>query len=437
MKSAVQRGLDPRAIIAKAPMHFHQVAAVLICVILNAMDGFDVLSISFASPGIAEEWQINKAALGLVLSIELIGMAAGSLLLGHIADRIGRQPTALACLIIMTFGMWVTTHVTNLNTLAASRLFTGLGIGGMLAVTSALVAEYANDKWRAACVTLMAAGYPLGAIIGGSIASKLLQTGDWRDVFWLGSIMSALCLPLVFILPEPVGALMQRRPANLLEKVNRSLKRLGHAPVAKLPADAPIQSKTSIGDLFSPVLRRTTALLTAAYFCHITTFYFILKWVPKIVVDMGFSQSAAGGVLVWTNVGGLLGALLFSLLSIKFSLRVLLMVTMVASAVMVAVFGQVHSGLGQLSLAAATGGFFANAGIVGLYALITASFPTAVRAGGTGFVIGLGRGGAALGPIIGGSLLAAGFALPVVAAFIALGSLGAALVLRWLPKISS
>jgi MFS family permease len=87
---------DPRITIDEAPMGALQIAAVAITVGLNALDGFDVLSISFAAPGIATEWGIDRAALGVVLSMELIGMAVGSMLLGGVADRIGRRRTILA-----------------------------------------------------------------------------------------------------------------------------------------------------------------------------------------------------------------------------------------------------------------------------------------------------------------------------------------------------
>ncbi len=70
---------DPRDIIADAPMRRGQIAAVAVAIGLNALDGFDVLSISFASPGIAKDWGIDRAALGIVLSMELIGMAVGSI----------------------------------------------------------------------------------------------------------------------------------------------------------------------------------------------------------------------------------------------------------------------------------------------------------------------------------------------------------------------
>ncbi len=82
-----------------------QFAVVVITVLLNAMDGFDVASIAFASPGIAREWGIARGALGFVLSMELIGMGLGSFLLGGIADKIGRRPTLMACLVVMASGM--------------------------------------------------------------------------------------------------------------------------------------------------------------------------------------------------------------------------------------------------------------------------------------------------------------------------------------------
>ena len=428
---------DPRKTMADAPMTRQQVIAIGVCVLLNALDGFDVLSISFASPGIAKEWGIDRAALGVVLSMELIGMAVGSVLLGQMADRIGRKVTALGCLFVMALGMLATTQVRSVEMLAATRLFTGFGIGGMLATTNALVAEYASDKWRGAAVAIMAAGYPMGAIAGGAIASNLLATGGWRDVFWLGTCMTALCIPLIpWLLPEPAGSLIQRRMGDTLTAVNRSLKALGHEPVAALPPPEPDAPRAGLRDLFARGMAPVTILLTLAYFFHIMTFYFILKWVPKIVVDMGFSPSSAGGVLVWANVGGLIGGLLFSALSLRFTLRGLLAAFMIASTVMVTVFGQGHADLQSLSWAAAAGGFCTNAGVVGLYALVAGSFPTAIRAGGTGFVIGLGRGGAAFGPVVGGLLFQAGLGLPAVAGIMACGSLIGAAALFALPRQS-
>ena len=430
-------GADVRRLIDEAPMGRLQIAAIILCVLLNALDGFDVLAISFASPGIAAEWGVERAALGLVLSMELIGMAFGSMLLGGLADRIGRRPTILLCLIVMAAGMLGATRAFDILSLSAIRLITGLGIGGMLACTNAMVAELANARARSLAVAVMAAGYPVGAILGGSVASMLLVAGDWRDVFLFGAIVTGIFLPLAFfLLPESIAFLLQRRPQGALDRINALLRRMGHAPIDALPPPDDAAPKASFSALFAPGLARITILLTAAYFAHIMTFYFILKWVPKIVVDMGYAPSAAGGVLVWANVGGLFGALLLSILSWRVNIRALVIAAMLASAAMVGIFGQGQSSLSGLALIAAVAGFFTNAGVVGLYAIIAQSFPTSVRGGGTGVVIGIGRGGAALGPVIAGLLFSLNVGLPMVALSMALGSLVGAIALLALRPVA-
>ena len=174
-----------------------QIIAVAMTVALNALDGFDVLSISFASPGIADEWGINRGALGIVLAMELIGMGAGSIILGRVADRLGRRRTMLGCLVIMVLGMFMVTTAKSIAILSVWRVITGLGIGGMLASINAVAAEFSNARRKHLSVSLMTIGYPIGAVIGGTIAAQLLKAYDWRSVFYLGTAMTALCIPLV------------------------------------------------------------------------------------------------------------------------------------------------------------------------------------------------------------------------------------------------
>jgi len=182
-----------------------QIIAIAMTIVLNALDGFDVLAISFASPGIAEEWGINRSALGIVLSMELIGMALGSVFLGGLADRIGRRKTTLGCLVGMSIGMYMATTVTGLVDLSIWRIITGLGIGGMLASVNAMV---------------------------------------------------AMCIPLVyFLVPESVHWLAHKQPKGALEEINRTLKRMGHAAISALPAPEALSS----GTLFYPAILDTAA----------------------------------------------------------------------------------------------------------------------------------------------------------------------------------
>lgn len=406
-----------------------QIIAVAITIGLNALDGFDVLSISFASPGIAAEWGIDRAALGIVLSMELIGMAFGSIFIGRVADRIGRRPTTLGCLIVMALGMFMVTTTHSLYTLSAWRVLTGLGIGGMLAAVTAVAAEFSNGRNQNLCISIMAIGYPIGAVVGGSIASALLETHGWRSVFYIGTAASLLFIPLTYFwIPESVHWLTRKQPAGALQKINATLTRLGHEVVESLPR-IQATAKQRASDIFSPALIATTVLVSVAYFLHITTFYFIVKWVPKIVVDMGFAASSAGFVLVWTNVGGAIGGAVFGLLTLRFGLKPLTIAVLLLSTVAVTLFGRTPPDLTRLSLICACAGFCTNAGIVGLYSILAQAFPTHVRASGTGFAVGFGRGGSIVAPILAGFLFTGGLKLPAVALAMSLGSTLAAGVL--------
>ncbi|MES2496484.1 MAG: MFS transporter [Pseudomonadota bacterium] len=426
---------DVRTMLAAAPMRRVQIVVVALCIALNALDGFDVLAISFAAPGIAQEWAIDRAALGVVLSMELFGMAAGSVLIGNLADRIGRRPVILGCLVVMAIGMFAAAAATGLTMLCVTRVFTGLGIGGMLSSTSAMVAEYSNDKRRSLNVALNIAGYSTGAILGGLVAAWLLEIGDgWRSVFHFGGVMTLVALPLaIFFLPESVEALIARRPAGTLDKVNRVLARIGHAPVAALPARPERVEKPSIGTLFSSDYGKVTILLTMAYFAQIMLFYYVQKWIPKIVVDMGFDAASAGRVLVGANVGNLSGAVLIGLAAQRFSVRPLVIAAMLAGFVAIGLFGLGFQDLTRLTIMAAIAAFFINAGVVGLYPILAATYPAGLRASGTGFVIGIGRGGSALGPLVAGALFTSGAGLLTVSMVMGAGGLVAAAMLFLLP----
>src|SRR5262245_35143861 len=246
---------DPRDVLAHSPMSRLQILVVGVTIALNALDGFDILSISFASPGIALGWGIDRAALGIVLSMELIGMAIGSMCLGGVADKIGRRRTVLGCITVMAFGMFMATTVKGLVDLSIWRVITGLGIGGMLAAINAVSAEFSSLRRRDLSVSLMSIGYPVGAVTGGLLASRLLVSNDWRSVFYLGAAATTILIPIVFFLvPESIHWLAHKRPANALDQINKTLRRLGHAEVGSLPTPAAASRKLSVGDIFRPGL---------------------------------------------------------------------------------------------------------------------------------------------------------------------------------------
>jgi benzoate transport len=422
---------NPRQIIDSNPMSLLQKVAIAITIGLNALDGFDVLSISYASPGITKEWHADAATMGWVLSMELIGMAVGSVLLGGVADKIGRRPTILGCLCVMALGMFFASEATSINELLGWRLLTGLGIGGMLASINALAAEFSNQKWRALCMAVMVIGYPLGGIFGGLAVPHLLADGGWRAIFHYGAIATAVFIPLVVLfVPESASFLERRRPANALPRINRTLSRFGFGAIDALAEPTPEARRASIFDILKPGFLSITLLATLAYAAHVITFYYILKWVPKIGVDfMHYPPPAAAGVLWWANLGGATGGAIFGLLTLRFGLKRMTMIAMVMSSLTVAWFGRGQSDLAAMSAMVFTIGLFTNSAIVGFYSIFARIFPTHVRATGTGFAIGMGRAGSAFGPALAGYLFKADMGLQTVSIIMATGSLIAAVAL--------
>ena len=409
--------------LADGPMHWRQIAAVAVASALNALDGFDVQAISFAAPGVAEQFGVDQLELGVILSFELFGMAIGSILLGNVADRIGRRPTIFGCLIAMGLGMALVPLSEAIWHIAILRVFTGLGVGGMLAATNAIVSEVTNDRRRSLCIAILVVGYPMGAILGGSLSARLLELGDWRLVFLVGAAAAAILLPLTAaFVPESIGYIAHRGGVGAVARVNAILERFGKPATAGLAMEdnAP---PGRMRDLFSPALRWITVLLALGYFTHIISFYFILKWFPKIIVDMGFTQPEAVGVLVWANVGGACGVIALGLLSSYLNIRTLTLATLLGSTLSLALFGQSAANLPTLTLLAALAGFFTNAAIGGFYSLFGHNFPVSSRAGGTGFAIGIGRGGAIISPILAGALFLENVDLSVVAVVMGTGSL--------------
>jgi len=409
-----------------------QILVCTITVFLNALDGFDLLAISFATPGIMKEFNIDKSVgLGVVLSMDLWGMAIGSFLLGGVADYIGRRRAILCFLVVMAVGMLFCSRASDLGDLRLWRFITGLGIGGMLAAINAASAEFSNDSSRRFWVALMTIGYPLGNILAALIISPLLKSHDWRVVFELGAGATAAMLPVVwFCMPESVSWLCRKQPPNALEKINAALRRMRRTTIDALPPLSTAAPKAPLADVFKPQYLRLTLLLVLAYFAHITSFYYILKWVAPIVSKMNYSPSVIADVLFWASVGGATGGAVLGWLSLRLNLIRLTVGVLLLGMVSIAIFGMGQSTLEGLKTIVGICGFFTNAGIVGLYTLLALAYPTHLRATGTGVVIGAGRGGAALAPILAGYLFQQGLSLQTVSIVMGCGSLlGAAALL--------
>ncbi|WP_191229207.1 MFS transporter [Aurantiacibacter xanthus] len=431
-------GTNPITVINDTPMGVRQWVVVILMVMLNALDGFDVLSSAFAAPGISAEWGIERAALGVVLSAELVGMGFGSVLLGGAADKYGRKNTMLVCLLFMAAGMWAAGHATSVTPLVIYRFITGIGIGGMLAATNAVTAESTNSKWRKAAIAVYVAGYPLGAIVGGIAASEwLLEAYGWRGVFDFGAIVTAALIPVLYAL-VPETAAYNAGKGNVAG-VNKTLAAFGKAPIAELPPLDMSATRPKVTDILSnPKLRPVTLLLAFGYMFHTITFYYILKFAVQIVADYppGYAPSEAATVLTYANVGGFFGSALFGFVMARLGIRWPTALMLLLGSVAVASFGLGRNTLDAWQWATVITGFFTNAAISGYYAAFARGFPAYARATGTGFVLGIGRLGAAGSPLLAGTLFTVlgNSELLTVSIIMAMGSVISLVLFLMLPE---
>ena len=404
--------MDISRTIREGDMTPFQAMAVAICLVINMIDGFDVLAISFAAPEIAREWALPPTELGVLFSAGLAGMVLGALFIGPQADRFGRRILILICLCVISTGMLGSALAQNLGQLVPLRVLTGLGVGGMLASLNTMVAEYSSDRRRQLAIAFLQSGYPVGGIIAGAVSVYLISNFGWQSVFVFGGLLSALMIPLVLVrLPESLDHLLNHPGPETLARVNALLVRLGQPELAELPAlprrDAP---KTStVAELFTREFRVSTFGMWWCYLAVMCAWYFAINWTPQILVDAGMSLDSgiSGGLLM--SLGGVIGGLALGFLSTNFKVRRLVALFMLLSVGFMSIFGSLPANLTLMLLVAFLIGFFLAGSMIGLYATIADVYPARVRSTGTGWAIGVGRLGAVIGPYVAGFLIAAGW----------------------------
>ena len=158
-------------------------------------------------------------------------------------------------------------------------------------------------------------------------------------------------------------------------------------------------------DLMRSSYARAAIRLTCAYFAYVLTCYFVLSWLPKLMSLRGYSASAAVQASTLLNLGGVLGGIAMGWLAPRWHLKLVTMVAMGLFSTAICALAFEASDLFLSYLLATVTGFFLFAASVGFYSIMSRSFPAAIRATGTGLVLGIGRVGSAVGPVLAGLLL--------------------------------
>lgn len=364
---------------------FKAFIAVALCFVINMIDGMDIVAMSYVGPALSRDWSLSPSTLGLVFSAGLGGMAIGCLLVAPLADRFGRKPLIMTALTLMSIGMVACGFVTNVYELMAARVVVGAGIGTVLTTMAALTAEVTPPKYRSLAVGIVQGGYPLAAVGTGLVVAALLPTHGWQLLLLWAGILTVVMLPAAWLI------LPKTSPESL-----RALK------------------ATSFGALVSKGFLKNTLLLWIAVFSGFMVLYYIVSWVPRLAIQAGLSET--NGIYAGTlyNLGAFVGTVIMSSLSVRQPLTRIIPTFLVGATVAMLVFGLVPMSVALTLFTAFMIGVLLQGGFNGIYPLAASVYPEGVRATGIGWAYGIGRGGAVIGPWLGGYLIASGASLPVL-----------------------
>lgn len=396
--------------LAERPMTRFQIGTVLLCQLINILDGFDVVIISYAGPLIAREWGLEPTDLGLVFSAGLFGMTIGAFVLAPLADSIGRRKTILLGLTMVTAGMLATYWVQTVPQLVACRAFTGLGIGALFASLTTLVTEYSSEKRRTMSVSILYLGYPIGATLGGLLAKQFIETEGWQTFFLYGGLLTGALIPIaLWKLPESLEFLLTRQPSGALTQANQVIAKLGGEGIDSLPAKPKIAESAGVSVLFASDYRQQTIKLWIGFFSALLVIYFLISWTPQILIGAGLplDQSILGGMLL--NAGGGAGMLVLGFLSATIPLNRMIAGYFVLGALFMCVFALTGTSLSLMIGLTVLIGFFSYGALIGLYALAAQQYPPNARSTGVGWAIGVGRIGSIVGPYAAGLMIALGW----------------------------
>ncbi|WP_068078179.1 MFS transporter [Novosphingobium lentum] len=362
------------------------IAIVALCFAINMADGIDVTILSFIAPRIQSDWTIGPDVMGRLFSAGLLGMAIGGMFIAPLADRFGRRKVILTALALMSAGMLASGQVGTVTQFFALRVLVGMGIGTVLAAMAALAAESAPAEQRNLAVGLVQAGYPFAAVFTGLLAARLLPQHGWHVLLTGAGAITVALFPLAWAL------LSDALPAQ--------------------DGDAP--PRGGVRGLFGPELRARTIALWGAVFFGLMVLYFIVSWIPKLSIQAGLSETNGIYAGALYNLGAFIGTVAMSVLAVRLPLGRLVPTMLVGAGAAMLWFGSV-----SMSVAATMGtafliGMLLQGGYNGVWPLAAGAYPARVRATGVGWAIGIGRAGAIVGPWMGGQLMAAKVALPVL-----------------------
>ena len=273
----------------------------------------------------------------------------------------------------------------------------------------ALNAEFAPRRLRATMLVVMSMGISLGGAIPGIVGATLMPTYGWPVIFLVGGIAPLVVgLCLIFAIPDSIKFMVLRggreeAVARLARKLDPALAIAASTRFVLDRDEGSAKTRGSPAALFRNGWAPVTMLVWLIFIANLMANNLMNAWLPMIVQSGG--RSAAEGAYAGSlyQLGGSAGGLVIGILIDRVGLKVLAVLFLLAAPI-VALTGT--PGVSDSLLLAMA--FFTGCMITGMQNGINAGagviYPTALRANGVGYALGVGRFGSITGPLI-GSLL--------------------------------
>jgi MFS transporter, AAHS family, 4-hydroxybenzoate transporter len=408
-------------LIDNSPMSAYQIIIVALCFILNMNDGIDVLVVSFTGSEMVKEWALSNTQLGAIFSAGLVGMTAGAMFLAPFGDKLGRRKVFLISLSLITAGMLGVYAAQAYWQVLACRVFTGLGIGGILPTMASATSEFSNNKTRDFNVGLIQGGWPLGAIMTGFFINWAMPDHGWRFIFLVAGLVSLTMLLAVYVfMPDSLAFLGKKQPKEAEVPINHLLSKMGHPSISDMGFQISDTGGTNpkldtpsvpLKDLFLPEYKASTIRLWLGIFFGFLTLYTLMSWVPNIAKEAGLPPDKATYVGIALNLGAFAGVVAMGLFISRFGVkRVILSFMLIAFAIML-MYANLKLTFGLMFGFIFCIGFFVQGGFNAFFPTATRIYPSAMRSTGVGLAFGIGRFGAILGPQIFGILRDSGVSI--------------------------
>ena len=405
------------SVIDKSRISRAQATVLGISLVTALFDGYDTQGIGYVAPAMARDLGFAPGALGPVFSASFFGLTIGAIVFGMLADKIGRKQAIIWPIVIFGVFSLLTPLGHTVQSLVILRALAGFGLGGTLPNVTAYVLEYAPHRMRSLLVNSTGAFFAVGSISGGLLANWLIPTLGWQSTFYVGGVVPLLFIVVVALwMPESVRYLLLsgKSMARAADIMMRILPDRNFTPATQFTLEPQLHGIT-VKHLFTEGRAVPTVLLWVAFVMNLFVLTYLISWMPTLLKQAGQPLSVAIIATIWYSIGGIVGGLGMGFIADKVgSLPKVLVVGYLGAAVFITVAAFSTQSTAILIPAMFFTGISIQGGQPCLNTISATYYPTAIRATGIGWALGIGRVGAFIGPLIGGVLVGAQFSVPAV-----------------------